>query len=76
MMVGDCERTAELTAHSRYKAADDAWSHWLQQIFCKRAGDVRYTKEAHGEPGSALRKLYDDYREARDGWYKSLEKSA
>lgn len=34
----------------------------------RRAGDVRYTTDAHGEPGTPLRAAYDAYVEARDRW--------
>jgi hypothetical protein len=39
-------------------AADAAWSAELLRRFGKRAGDVRYTKQGEGEPGSTLRRLY------------------
>lgn len=45
-----------------FQQADNAWSRELVRLFGKRLGDVRYTKEGKGEPGSVLRSLY----EARD----------
>jgi hypothetical protein len=40
-------------------AADEAWSAELHRLFGKNAGDVRYTRRGHGEPGSELRRLHD-----------------
>lgn len=49
--------------------ADDAWNAAGQRLFGKRWGDVRYTPQAHGEPGTPLRALYDAYTLARDAWH-------
>ena len=38
--------------------ADDAWSAEGRRLFGARWGDVRYTREAHGEPGTLLADLY------------------
>lgn len=47
--------------------ADDEWMEAIRAAFPgKRAGDVRYTDAANGEPGSELRRRYDAYVEARD----------
>lgn len=49
-------------AHMAYYqalAADRAWSLELRYRFGDKAGDVRYTKRAEGEPGSELRRLYE-----------------
>jgi hypothetical protein len=46
--------------HSLYRAAllaDAAWSEELYRLFGNRAGDVRYTKQGAGAPGSKLRRL-------------------
>lgn len=51
-----------LESSSRYYtalAADEAWSKELRRLFGKRAGDVRYTKQGEGAPGSELRRLHD-----------------
>jgi hypothetical protein len=42
-------------------AADDAWQRELERVFGERAGDVRYTPRAKGEPGSTLRGLYEEF---------------
>lgn len=51
------------TEHELYRAAvaaDAAWSAAIKAAFPReRAGDVRYTAKAHGEPGSPLRAAYD-----------------
>lgn len=55
-------------AYKRYEAADAAWSAELRLAFGKNAGDVRYTKQGEGEPGTPLNDAYLAYREARDEW--------
>ena len=58
---------ADLFAARRAAArADNLWQDELTKQFGNRAGDVRYTTEAQGEEGSALRLLYDDWRAAND----------
>jgi hypothetical protein len=47
-------------------AADEEWSRIGQAEFGKRWGDVRYTVAGNGEPGTALRQVYDAFVEARD----------
>lgn len=42
-------------------AADTAWQAELVRLFGKRAGDVRYTSEGRGDPGSVLRSLHDEF---------------
>lgn len=51
-----------------FSAADDAWSIELQRLFGKRAGDVRYTKQGEGAPGSELRRLHECRTFARMQW--------
>jgi hypothetical protein len=51
--------------HLVAQTTDDAWSAELQRLFGKRAGDVRYTKQGKGEPGTELRRLYDAREAAR-----------
>lgn len=50
-------------------AADDAWSKEGQRVFGKRWGDVRYTAQARGEPGSVLATCYTAYVTTRDAWH-------
>jgi hypothetical protein len=45
--------------HKLALQADFAWSKALADIFGNRAGDVRYTKEGEGKPGTVLRNLYE-----------------
>jgi hypothetical protein len=49
-------------------AADEEWSRIGQSEFGKRWGDARYTVAGKGEPGTALRQVYEVYVEARDAW--------
>lgn len=48
-----------------YTAAVDADAAWMRAISAafptKRAGNVRYTEEGRGAPGTALREAYDAY---------------
>lgn len=46
-------------AYQSAVAADDAWSTELRRLFGGRAGDIRYTKQGRGEPGTELRRLHD-----------------
>ena len=54
--------------HTLAQTTDDAWSAELQRRFGKRAGDVRYTLQGKGEPGSVLRLLYDARDAAREAY--------
>ncbi len=51
--------------HTAAQSTDDAWSAELQRLFGNRAGDVRYTLQGKGDPGSDLRRLYDARENAR-----------
>jgi hypothetical protein len=51
--------------HRKALETDQAWSIELQRLFGKRAGDVRYTKQGKGEPGTALHAIWQA-REAAD----------
>lgn len=56
----------------KHKAAlqlDNEWSAELCKVFGKRAGDVRYTREGQGEPGSTLRAAYDARTAAQNDWH-------
>ena len=55
-----------------FQCADLDWSRELQRQFGKRAGDVRYTAEGKGEPGSTLRLLHDKVDAARVAWEADL----
>lgn len=48
-----------------FQAACNAWSVELQRQFGKRAGDIRYTAQGAGEPGTVLRERYDAFHAAR-----------
>lgn len=52
----------------RALTADDAWSAELSRAFKGAAGDIRYTKQGEGEPGTDLRRAYDAFKAARDAW--------
>jgi hypothetical protein len=48
-------------------ATDQAWMTEIRKAFpYQRAGDVRYTDKANGEPGTPLRAAYEAYVAARD----------
>lgn len=49
-------------------AADDAYTDELVRLFGKRAGEVRYTSEGKGKPGSTLRRLSDAKLAADRAW--------
>jgi hypothetical protein len=53
-------------------AADDAWGEELRRIYRNNACNVRYTKAGRGEPGSNLRRLYENREAARVAWENSL----
>jgi hypothetical protein len=55
-------------AHRRAIRADNEWSAALANIFGNRAGDVRYTKEGEGNPGTVLRNLYEMRTIAQQIW--------
>lgn len=52
--------------------SDDAWSHELNRLFGKRAGDVRYTKQGNGELGTELARLYRRWTEGRHLWEQAF----
>jgi hypothetical protein len=55
--------------HALYHAAlkaDHAWQAELTRMFGKRAGDVRYTKQGEGKPGTVLNDTFLVFREAND----------
>ena len=56
------------TAYEDFHAADKAWSAELVRLFGRDAGDVRYTAEGKGQPGSVLRQLHDAVAAARVAW--------
>ena len=59
-------------AHKRALEADAEWSKALQECFGKRAGEVRYTKEGQGNPGTVLRNLYELRQLATEMWKNDL----
>ena len=54
--------------------AESAWFNELVRLHGRNACDVRYTEEAKGEKGTALRQLYLDYRNATEYWRESIKK--
>lgn len=48
----------QYVAYKAALAADNRWSLELRRLFGKRAGDVRYTKQGQGEPGTELNDAY------------------
>lgn len=54
-------------ALKRFQAADEAWMKEIAKL-PGRPGDVRYTKAARGEPGTALRAAHDEFVAAGDAW--------
>lgn len=74
-----CECSPAMTIHELYAAfgaSDDAWMTELRRAFpgLKHYGDLRYTKAAEGEPGTALRAAYDAFRAAGHAWREALPK--
>jgi hypothetical protein len=60
--------------HQMYReavAADEAWSLEGQRIFGKRWGDVRYTRQGEGDPGSMLHSRYQAFLWARVAWQEA-----
>lgn len=53
--------------------ADEAWSALLKQQFGSLSGTVRYTKRGEGEPGSALRRAYDNFMTCTDAWIEYMQ---
>lgn len=62
--------TAEL--FKEWLAIDAAWSGELHRAFGKRAGDVRYTKEGEGLPGTKLNDAYLAFVVAGKAWRDSV----
>lgn len=46
-------------------AADELWSAELTRLYGRNSGDIRYTQEGTGKPGSLLRHLYEQRCYAR-----------
>ena len=57
-----------MTEYDEFKAADHEWSAELKRLFGRNAGDVRYTKQGEGEPGTTLNACYLRFRRANDAW--------
>jgi hypothetical protein len=58
--------------HRRALESDKAWSEHLVKCFGKRSGDVRYTPEGKGEPGTVLRNLYEMRTIAQEAWHAEV----
>ncbi len=59
-------------AHRQAFLTDAAWSVELTRQFGKRSGDVRYSPAGKGEPGSALRAIYDARMTAQAIWHAEI----
>ena len=60
-------------AYNDHLAADHRWMDEIKRAFPRQwAGDVRYTDDAHGEPGTPLRAAYDEYLRTRGVWESFL----
>ena len=75
--INRATREEKEAAYLAFKAADEAWSAELERLFGKRAGDVRYTKEAQGrftnENGrEELGRLYLAFDKARMAWGRAF----
>ena len=51
-------------------AADEAYQLQLEQVYGKRAGDMRFTKEAHGHPN--IKPAHDRFLEASAAWRREM----
>lgn len=60
-------------AYLRFLRADAAWTWQIMASLKGRPGDVRYTKAAHGEPGTALCAAHREFAEAGEAWRKLIE---
>ena len=54
--------------YDRFVHADEVWMKEIKSTLKGRPGDVRYTKAAEGEPGTALNAAYREFVEAREDW--------
>ncbi len=85
--AGELEMRVEITRAAKPEAIErtpaaihadwiKAENEWMQQIKAafprKRAGDVRYHKEAEGEPGTELRAAYEAFRRLGDEYRQSI----
>lgn len=57
-----------LNAAQALQLADDEWQRQLEATFGRHAWDARYDERGRGEPGTALRRSYDDREAARAAW--------
>ena len=84
--AGDLEMRVEITRAAKPEAIERtpaaiyadwiaAENEWMKQIKAafprQRAGDVRYSKEAEGEPGTELRAAYEAFRRFGDEYRKA-----
>lgn len=64
---------SKLALFQAARAAEKAWTDEIVRVFGEReAGLARFQGRASGEPGSALRGLYDVYVKARDAYELAL----
>jgi len=57
-----------MNAAAALQLADDEWQRQLEATFGRAAGDARYDERGRGEPGTPLRRAYDDREVARLAW--------
>lgn len=61
-------------ARKAFQAADDAWAAELQRLFGSvEAGEVRYTSQAKGIPGTKLYELHYARDQARVAWHEAVD---
>ena len=71
MDINTLERQERITWQKAYDT-DSAWSRELEIRFGKRAGDIRYTAEGKGEPGSILRERHNARQAAQTAWHRAF----
>lgn len=65
-------RHARIIARNALQLADDEWQRQIEAAFGRSAGDARYDDRGRGEPGTPLRRAYDDRAVARLAWEASV----
>ena len=60
-----------LTPLQNFQDADDTWEQHLRVAFGAEARQARFQARGEGEPGSEMRKAFDDRTAARIAWENS-----
>lgn len=63
------------SAYELFHSTDATWAAELRRKFGAAAGDVRYTPQGHGEPGTELRRLYDARTEAAERFLEDCRRA-